>query len=358
MGTFYVIAMDVHSYNTQSVVYTPSGRKRCEQSLPTTIPALRQLVRDTPRPRHVVFEEGPLAGWLYRHLQLDADAVVVAETRRNAYVAKDGDKSDPIDAAKLGQLYRGGLIRPVHHTDDAKRASFKELVLFYHRRVSWRVAAANRVIWAVRGHGVVIKETIFEAATDRQALWEPLPRDRMLQLRLEMLLIDYDLAVEHEQETKRELLRRAGQIRMIREFGRLPGIGPIRAATFYALIDTPFRFRSKSALWKYMGIGLERRSSGAGREQVKLPRAYNRQLKSIILGAARSVAHKVDGNPFTRQYRRCIQRGQSPQRTRRTVARSLAAVMWGMFKSNTTYRPDWVGVPSGRLQSTVTTGYR
>ena len=353
MESSYVIALDVHSRSTHGIVLTPTGRRRCEQAMPTTIPAITELVKQTPRPRHVVFEEGPLAGWLYRHLQTAADVVVVAETRRNAYVAKDGDKSDAIDAAKLGQLYRGGFIRPVHHAVDAQRASFKDLVLFYHRQVGLRVAAANRVIWAVRGHGVFIREKAFAVPADRPALWKQLPRDRMLRLRVTMLLADYDQAVKHEQTTYRHLVKQAKRIPMIQYFTELPGIGPIRAATFYALIDTPFRFRNKSALWRYIGIGLQRRSSGAGGERVALPDSYNRLLKSVMIGAARKSVLSRLPNPFADMYRRCLDHGQTPQIARRTVARSMASVMWGMFKSNTSYRPDWVGVPCDQLTSTA-----
>lgn len=349
MNRSYVIAMDVHSHSTHVIVTTPTGRLRDQRGLPTTVPDLRRIVQATPHPRAVVFEEGPLAGWLYRNLQADADQVVVAETRRNAYVARDGDKSDPIDAGKLGQLYRSGFIRPVHHATHARRASFKDLVLFYHRRVSLRVAAANRVIWAVRAHGLVITEKHFASEADRRQVLGELPADRMLRFRVQALLADYDLMVAHEQRCEVQLTRRARKVVMIRRLQELPGISWIRAATFYALIDTPFRFRSKSALWRYMGIGLQRRSSGKGREQVRVPIECNRLLKNVILGAAQTAATRCESNPFSEQYRRCLERGQTPSLARRTVARRLASVMWGMFKSNTTYRPDWVGIPSGQL---------
>jgi transposase len=197
----------------------------------------------------------------------------------------------------------------------------------------------------------VVTEKRFARPDDRRELLAELPADRMLRLRLEMLLADYDQMIAHEQRSEVELTRRARKVAMIRHLAELPGIAWIRAATFYALIDTPFRFRSKSALWRYMGIGLQRRSSGKGREQVRVPIECNRLLKNVMLGAARTVAAQHRDNPFTAQYRRCLEQGQTPPLARRTVARSLASVMWGMFKSNTMYRPDWVGIPSGQLGS-------
>ena len=351
MTASYVIAMDVHSYGCHVVTLTPSGRRRDERPVPTSAVELRKLVQATPKPRRVVFEEGPLADWLYRNLVAEAEEVIVAETRRNAYVAKDGDKSDAIDAAKLGQLYRGGFIRPVHHSAEAQRASFKDLVLFYRKQVNQRTAKANLVIWAVRAQRLVLTEKRFATPCERQKMLEALPRDRVLRLRLDMLLAQYDQAVSHEQRSEQELTRRARKIKEIRRFQELPGIGWIRAATFYALIDTPFRFRSKSALWRYMGIGLERRSSGKGREHVKSDPACNRYLKYIIIAAAQKAVRCRADNPFKQQYWRCIERGQSPRVARRTVARSMALTMWGMWKSDTNYRPDWVGLTANELSA-------
>jgi hypothetical protein len=62
-----------------------------------------------------------------------------------------------------------------------------------------------------------------------------------------------------------------------------------------------------------------------------------------ILGAAKS-AIASRNNPFADQYERWIHGGVTPRNARRNVARSQAAVMWGMWKNGDVYRPEWVGV--------------
>jgi hypothetical protein len=57
----------------------------------------------------------------------------------------------------------------------------------------------------------------------------------------------------------------------------------VRAATLLAFLDTPWRFASKQALWRYLGIGLERRRSGNGPERLRVPLRSNRLLKGTIL---------------------------------------------------------------------------
>src|SRR4051794_13132652 len=74
-------------------------RERCE----TTIPALAAALEGVRRPRILTFEEGPLADWLARNLRPHVDRLIVCEPRRNALIAKDSDKDDPIDAERLAQ---------------------------------------------------------------------------------------------------------------------------------------------------------------------------------------------------------------------------------------------------------------
>jgi len=290
---------------------------------------LVELLRTIPRPRYVAIEEGPLAGWLYRNLRRDADELVVCEPRRNRLIAAEGDKDDPIDAVKLAHLLRGGYVKTVHQADSLDRAVFKQHVSLYHGRVRHRVREALQTISLFRRHGVMIREKDFVQAEARKALLERLPAQRTLRDDVRLMWTGYDLATKQEERVRRRLIELAKQEEVIVRFEALPGIGWVRAATWFVIVDTPWRFATKAALGKYLGIGLERRRSGDGREQVRLPYQTNRILKGIILGAARSAVAQGD-NPFADQYRRWLEHGLSARLARRKVARSLAATLWGL----------------------------
>jgi transposase len=159
------------------------------------------------------------------------------------------------------------------------------------------------------------------------------------------------MLVEVSTSFEEALTRQARTFEPIRRFVKLPGIAWIRAATFFAYIDTPWRFRGKSPLWKYMGIGLDRRHSGGGHTQLHVTKQANRIVKGMILGAAVTAIDQGE-NPFADQYRHWINEGGlSPRNARRNVARSLAATLWGMWKNGTEYRPDWVGGGFGKAVS-------
>ncbi|MEW6684570.1 MAG: transposase [Nitrospirota bacterium] len=338
----HFIGLDTHCAFCEMAVVSEAGQVVKRQRCGTTIPELMEAIVSVPAPRYLVFEEGPLADWLYRNLRTQVDEIVVCEPRRNRLIAEDGDKDDPIDAPKLAQLYRGGYIKPVHHTESFERIVLKQMVGLYHDRVRNRVRQANRIMGQLRQHGVFVRESAFCEPKQRQALLERWTSDRTLRAALQLLWEGYELALRQADGMRRMMVRLARREEVIRRFIAVPGVHWIRAATFFAYVDTPWRFRSKSALWKYLGIGLQRRRSGEGPTAVFVPTDVNRILKCAVLGAAKSAIATKD-NPFADQYARYVHEGLSLRNARRSVARSQTAVMWGMWKNGSVYRPEWVG---------------
>ncbi len=298
--------------------------------------------RGSPTSGVVVIEEGPLADWLNRGLGDRGETVVVCDPRRNHLIAKDSDKDDAIDAEKLARLARGGFIKAVHHAESFDRVAFKRRVALYHDQVRHRVREANRFMAQCRQLGVFLHERHFADVDRWRECQDRLPNHNVGRRDLNLLWQGYHQAVTQAEKFRRGLLTLSRKNKVIRRFTEVPGVAWIRAATFYAYLDTPFRFKRKQSLWRYMGIGLEHRGSGEGSRLVRVARGANRTLKNVILGAAMS-AVASGRNPFAEQHRRWLQAGISPRNARRNVARSLAAVMWGMWKRSDDYRPEWVG---------------
>jgi transposase len=155
------------------------------------------------------------------------------------------------------------------------------------------------------------------------------------------LWLEYDAVQACEETWRKRLIARAKQDDIVVRLEEMPGLGWTRAATLRVYLDTPWRFRSPKALWKYLGIGLERRHSGNGPEQLRVPLQVNRLLKSTILGAARSAIAQGE-NPFADLHRRWLEQGLSTRLARRNVARRLSATIWGLWKNGTPYHPEWV----------------
>jgi transposase len=339
----YFIALDTHGVFSEMAVVTSTGNLERRGRCNTTISTLRALIEPVPRPRHLTFEEGPLANWLYRNLKDHVDSLIVAEPRRNRLIACEGDKDDPVDAEKLAHLLRGGFLKAVHQADSLEAAVFKQLVAEYHRQVRRRMAQGQQITGLLKQHGVLARSTQFNKAEDRAELLTRLPEQALLREMMTALWNEYEAVQVCQDAWRKRLLERAKQDEVVVRFQELPGLSWIRASTLRVYLDTPWRFRSPKALWKYLGIGLQRSRSGNGPESLCVPKQTNRLLKSTILGAALSAI--IQGaNPFADQYRRWIEQGLTAKLARRNVARSLAATLWGLWKSGAVYHPEWVGV--------------
>ena len=348
MDRVHYIGLDGHSRTCDLASITATGRKSGRWHVPTSIKALAEVLEQIPRPRYLTLEEGPMADWFLRQLRPFVDEILVCDPRRNALIGRDGDKTDAVDALALAELYRGGYLRAVHHSATQEREVFKRHVSLYHDRVEHRVAECNKVLAFLRRFGMVLCERDLAPGQGREAWLAQVPPDRMLRLDVDLLLEAYDAAMAQTKTARRLLVEQAKKHDEIVRFTSLPGVKWVRAATLFVYLDTPHRFRSKRALWKYLGIGLQRSTSGAGPVVVKASKAFNRRLKYAIIGAVMSAVRTGD-NPFARQHRRLIhEQGLSPRVARRTVARSMASVLWGMWKSGGAYQPERVGVQSGQ----------
>lgn len=343
--TIYYIGADVHSNSTELAI-EKKGKIVERYSVPTTIPAIAEVLGSIQGTKHLAIEEGPMSGWLYRNLNSKVDSFISCDPRRNKLIVSDGDKDDKIDAAKLAQLLRGGFLRPIYQSDDQDRAILKQWVTLYHDRVRDAVRGINKIRARCRMHGVKIPRSALRDP-DQRPEWLQSLENNALANQLSMLWMGYDSAAQQVRFSKRQLSLLGQKYEMIQKFAQLPGIGIIRSTTFFAYLDTPWRFKHKNKLWKYCGVGLQRTTSGTDKKgrpkpaRLKLPWAVNRVLKNALLGATLTAINQKD-NVFKDYYERSVQNGIIPSNARHAVARKMITTLWAMWKTNSQYNESLV----------------
>ena len=117
MRTEHLIALDTHCASADMAVIIGGGRLTKRLRLATAIPPLVEAVTSVRRLAYVTFEEGPMAEWLCSGLLPHIEPVTACEPGRNRWIANDSEKDDPLDAAELAQLHRGGYFKAVHHAN-------------------------------------------------------------------------------------------------------------------------------------------------------------------------------------------------------------------------------------------------
>jgi transposase len=339
MATYYIGA-DVHTNNTELAV---EYRRKIVQrySVPTSIPAISAVLNSIQGKKILAMEEGPMAGWLYRNLHKKVDQFVVSEPRRNKLISSEGDRDDKIDAGKLAVLLRGKFLKAVHHTSDDHRAHLKHWINLYHDRIRDGVRDINKIRACCRMHGVRIPRKVVRNPVRRHQ-WLSELDNPVLKAQLHMLWIGYDATREQVELAKKQFSSYARHYPIIKAWCDLPGVGMIRATTIFAYLDTPWRFKKRTKLHRYCGVGLVRMTSGTDKKgrpkpaRLKLPWAVNRRIKNAVMGAAISAIEKGD-NAFKDYYERMLSHGITPVNARHSVARKLVSTMSAMWKTGRPY---------------------
>jgi transposase len=337
----YFIGADVHCTNTELAVEN-NGNIVQRFSVPTTIKSISEVLNNISGKKLLTFEEGPMAGWLYRNLKDKVHEIIVCDPRRNKLIAFDGDKDDRIDSSKLAALLRGKFLRNVYHSDDEEKVELKRWVGLYHDRVVEATRYINRIRAQARLYGIRIPSKVICNLELRQ-IWLSSLENKELSGRLSVFWMGLDVATQQKDEAKRRMQILARKYDILKYWSELPGVGTVRSITLFAYLDIPWRFKSKSKLWKYCGVGLIRETSGKdnkGRDKparLQLTWYANKRLKNVVIGAATSAIMSSGDNVFRKDYESFIKNGMTKSNARHAVARKMLTIMWGMWKSNSRF---------------------
>src|ERR1700677_1385479 len=120
MNSTKYIGMDVHQATVSVAVQDSAGKLVMESVIETKAATILEFLGGLRGSLWVTFEEGTSAVWLYDLVKPHVTKVVVCDPRRNALL-KAGNKNDRVDARKLSDLLRAGLLTPVYHGESGVR---------------------------------------------------------------------------------------------------------------------------------------------------------------------------------------------------------------------------------------------
>jgi transposase len=334
------IGLDVHQATISVAVVDCAGKLVMEAVIETKAETILQFLHGLRGSLHVTFEEGTCAAWLHDLLKPHVTQVLVCDPRKNAFL-KSGNKNDRIDARKLADLLRTGLLSSVYHGEVGVR-TLKELARSYLSitrdltRVMSRLKAVYRS-WAIPCAGQHVYAPRYRAE------WLAKITESGVRRRADLYYQQFDALAALRQEARRELLVESRKHSATKLLRQIPSIGPIRAALLMALMQTPHRFRTKRQLWAYSGLALRTYTSGEYRfvasqlqrsKKVLAIRGlninHNHDLKNIFKGAATRAA--ATAGPFQDFYEACVVRGMKPSMARLTLARKIAAITLLVWK--------------------------
>jgi len=334
-----IIGIDVHKEKCELSRINNEGKEVDHLILNTSLNELIYYVKKvkskTKNEVHVIFEEGELAGWLYRGLKSHAHKVVSSDPKKNSLIYNHGDKTDIVDPLKLARLYSGGFINPVHHIDDEERARFKDIVYTYHQVSKDVIRNKSRLKSLFRRNGIMVKGHGIYNPNNRNEYLSKIDNKECAKVQFEIL----EMLLDKKATLKRMIKRRSKKYPVIKRLKTIPGFGDIIAPTVFVIIDNPYRFRKKSQLWSYANIGRRRAQSG-DKEKSKKQKTGNRLLKKVI-GNACSVAMKGDNKLFRKYIELITIKGKDSRIAKRVVYRKILTTAWHIWKNGTSYKDTY-----------------
>jgi transposase len=203
------IGMDVHKEAIVIAVLNGSGKLVMETILETKASSILQFIHSLRGELQVSWEEGTWA-WLYDLLQPKVQQVLVCNPRRNALL-KEGSKSDKVDARKLAELLRTGMLRAVYHGENGLR-TLRELVRSYQTISKDLTRVMNRLKALYRGEGVPFTGTQVYAPRYREEWLNKIPQAG-LRRRAELLYQQLDGLQALRRNLRPSFWPRAGNIK-------------------------------------------------------------------------------------------------------------------------------------------------
>ena len=350
MDSAKYIGMDVHKESISMAVRNAAGKVVMECVIETKANMILEFVDGLRGDVHITFEEGTWAAWLYDLLRPHVTRLVVCDPRRNAYL-QEGNQNDRVDARKLAELLRAGLLRAVYHGENGLR-TLRELARSHEVISKDLKRVMNRTKALYRSWGIPCTGTQVYGRRHREQ-WLQKINEAGVRRRAELFYQQLDGLQALRRTVRGELLAESRRHPAVKVLRQIPFIGPLRAAQLVALMQTPHRFRSKRQLWTYIGLAVETHDSAQYRyvdgqlqrskkpQQVRgLNQNHNHAMKEIFKSAALSATLRA--GPFQDCYSGLLARGMKPELARLTLARKIAAITLTLWKKGEHFDAKYV----------------
>lgn len=335
------VGLDFGSSIFQQATLNHEGVKTMNRSFPTSEANLRRACSDLRGEIHVHLEAGELAPWAASIIAPLVKRVVCSHPKDNAWIAKDGDKCDRVDAYKLAELLRLNRFKEVNYAPDQPRRDFKQLVQHYDELTAHQARWKTKLKARLRMQGVIVTGERLFSRTGRTAVLAQV-KSREVRSALEQIYEVLDQSVAAQTQARLLMLRAAQAFPEIKLLRTAPGVGPIGACRFSAYIHTPQRFSSKRKLWKYSRLSVSHRSSN-GKPLRRPTLDYSSgcgRLKDVSRKAFEAALRTHGDNGFKRAYQRALETTHDKTHARLTVQRKILSTLRAIWISGTPYRDE------------------
>ncbi len=335
------LAIDLGSKESQLCVRTETGEIIAERKMATA--RLPRYLAKQP-PSRVIVETSAEAFFI-------ADAalacghqvrVVPATLVRQLGVGERRMKTDQRDARKLSEVSTRIDLPSVHVPSELSR----ERKAHCNSRASL-IASRTQLINYVRGRlrtrAIVLSKRTPETFPlhARHALLE---HPDGIPAHVERVLVVIETLNEQLKQADQELAAIAERDPLCARLMTVPGVGPVIAMRFVAVVDRPERFPSAHYLMSYLGLTPGEHSSATHSKRTGITKAGATELRHVLVQGCWAMLRSKPNEPMVQWASRLAAR-RNKQLAVVALARKLVGVLWAMWCDGSDYQPAKTAAP-------------
>ncbi len=335
MTTRYYVGFDVHKKTIVICVLDREGKVIRQETIHSRREALLEWIgqrRDPSRTR-VALEASGSSAWVTYVLLAEGFDVVPVHPSHVRAIAETKRKSDRLDARKLAELLRAGVLRSVHIPSEDDRAT-RSLLRQMRRLVCAKTRAKSTVTSLLCELGQVCPWS--DPFGKRGRAWltrfDLAPEYRVI---VEQQLAQIDLLEKQLKDLDKCLENALRASPLYELLQTIPGVGVRLGAAIALEFGDIRRFETPKAAACYTGLIPATFQSGEKRRGGRITKEGNSTLRWALVQAALQLV-RLDAGAKQRyvKLRNRIKRSKA----RVAIARHLAVAIWHMAQTGEAYR--------------------
>ncbi|KIX11865.1 IS110 family transposase [Dethiosulfatarculus sandiegensis] len=289
-----------------------------------------------PEAIKIGFETGPLSTWHWHSFKEMGLPVVCLDARHaKAALSMQVNKTDANDAYGLAQIVRTGWYKEVE-VKSMDAHLIRALVSARSNLVQLRTKLSTHLRGILKTFGLFVGTT-----------WNGAFEERVRELCFGIVdlesIVEAQLSVwrsvcEQIENLTRQIQAYVRSDQVCRRFMTAPGVGPITAMAFKAVIDDPGRFRKSSSVGAYLGLTPRRYQSGEVDKSGRISKCGDSLLRYYLYEAANVILSRVRKWSKLKAWGAKLSKRIGKRKARVAVARKLAVILHRMWVDNADFK--------------------
>jgi transposase len=282
-GSMLFVGLDLGDRQSHMAILSQDGTLIEEARVPTSEGALRSKFSCLPASR-IAMEVGAHSRWVSQLLSELGHEVLVANARKLRAIYDNPRKGDRVDAETLARLARldPALLSPVHHRSPQAQA---DLAVLRSRDalVRSRTLLVNHVRGIVKASGARLPSCTSHALATKAAPAIPAAlRPALLPILDQIATLTCQ--IRQSDNLIRELCHdRYPETLLLQQ---VSGVGPVTSLAFVLTLEDLQRLAKSREIGPALGLVPKRDQSGDRDPQLRITKAGNAYLRSLLVGSA------------------------------------------------------------------------